>query len=364
VKCEEGLLSPAHVVPERQKAAARASKAKSKPLPEPAPLSAYRPIKSETETQDADFLQSLLGGMTAATTQSNPRKRKGSQSFKRPDFSTIRDHDGASSDGPDEFIEQSTFIKKREALSSDDEALTAPSKRFKTEDGTGINISHTTAKVDRLKVEDPYDAFEDEYGPIDLDVDIEPIIKKEESPIPLSKLHATKENNSHNSHLAQKKEEKPELPSWLSVHASLPTVSHDTIGGESNNLISTRVQALEDDGTLRMFWLDYLELDGKVYLVGKILDKAINAYVSACVTVENIERNLFVLPRERVVEDGHETDVQPTQLDVQRDFEDARRQFKIGRCGIKWVKRSYAFGEAGVPTGLTSWMKVVYPFSG
>jgi DNA polymerase alpha subunit A len=325
-------------------------------------MSAYRAVKSEAK--DGEFLDSLLGEMSAApVTKQISRKRKSSPVLRDSSFSSFRDHQGASSDGPDDFPEPTSFGKRREALSSDDEAFPTPTKRFKAENGTSVKVMQTAAKVSKLQMNDAYDEFEDEYAPIELDMEIDAPIKKEESPVALSKLRPPTDGFKSEP-AAAKKEEDSVPPSWLSVHATLPVMSDDKVGGASNNLVSTRVQALEGDGSLRMFWLDYLELDGKVYLVGKVLDKAMDQYVSACVTIENLDRNLFVLPRQRRVEDDYETDIEPSQRDVQRDFEEARRSFKINRCGIKWVKRKYAFEEPDVPKEETMWMKVVYPFSG
>ncbi len=54
----------------------------------------------------------------------------------------------------------------------------------------------------------------------------------------------------------------------------------------------------EQERTLRMYWLDYLEGDqGIVHLVGKVFDRTSGKYVSACVTINGMQRNLFVLPR-------------------------------------------------------------------
>ena len=54
---------------------------------------------------------------------------------------------------------------------------------------------------------------------------------------------------------------------------------------------------VEADGSLRIFWLDQMEQDGVVHLVGKVLDRQSGKYVSACVSVNGIKRNLFVKPR-------------------------------------------------------------------
>jgi DNA polymerase alpha subunit A len=80
---------------------------------------------------------------------------------------------------------------------------------------------------------------------------------------------------------------KEENPSWLSVYDSLT----------SSSAHASTTSTLESDGSFRFFWLDHLEHEGVLYFIGKTLDRGTNAYVSCCVTVENLQRNLFVLPR-------------------------------------------------------------------
>ncbi len=70
-----------------------------------------------------------------------------------------------------------------------------------------------------------------------------------------------------------------------------------------------KIKAFEEDKSLFLYWLDYLEGEnGVVYLVGKVKDKESGRYVSCCLTVNGIERCIFLLPRNKQVEDGHETD--------------------------------------------------------
>jgi DNA polymerase alpha subunit A len=85
---------------------------------------------------------------------------------------------------------------------------------------------------------------------------------------------------------------------WSSVQDSLlPTKTSDIdeIKAPVGNVKAENV--LEEDGSLRIFWLDHLEQDGAIHLVGKVLDKVTKRYISACVTVNGIQRNLFVKPR-------------------------------------------------------------------
>lgn len=72
---------------------------------------------------------------------------------------------------------------------------------------------------------------------------------------------------------------------------------------------STELDVYESDGTtLRMYWLDFLEQEVKVdesviknlYLFGKVFDKrGKGAWRSVCLKIDGLERNLFVVPREK-----------------------------------------------------------------
>ena len=53
-----------------------------------------------------------------------------------------------------------------------------------------------------------------------------------------------------------------------------------------------------------MYWYDAFEdpylQPGTVYLFGKVYVETAKSYVSCCVAVKNIERRIYVLPREKV----------------------------------------------------------------
>lgn len=90
-------------------------------------------------------------------------------------------------------------------------------------------------------------------------------------------------------------EERPDLQNWQAAESGMiDTFNQDAIKEESQN-----VDILEENGNLKMWWYDAYERreKGYVYIFGKVLNKKTNKYVSCCVTVKNIERNLFVLPR-------------------------------------------------------------------
>jgi len=85
---------------------------------------------------------------------------------------------------------------------------------------------------------------------------------------------------------------------WSAVQESLlPTKSSDIAEVKAFVGSVKAENVLEQDGSLRIFWLDHMEQDGAIHLVGKALDRATGRYVSICVTVNGIQRNLFVKPR-------------------------------------------------------------------
>lgn len=55
---------------------------------------------------------------------------------------------------------------------------------------------------------------------------------------------------------------------------------------------------------LRIFWWDayedWIKQPGVVYLFGKVWIESAKTHVSCCVTVKNIERRIYLLPREKV----------------------------------------------------------------
>jgi DNA polymerase alpha subunit A len=158
---------------------------------------------------------------------------------------------------------------------------------------------------------------------------------------------------------------------WMSYYDSL-SVAKDEIGSGPSAFSSTtqdKISALEPDGSLQFFWLDYLEHDGKVHFIGKLKDKNSGQWVSCCVTIDNLQRNLYVLPRERRIEidedgDEYETDIVPSITDVYQEFDTFRKRAGVKTCKAKFVKRKYAFGERNVPREETQWLKVVYGFDG
>lgn len=83
---------------------------------------------------------------------------------------------------------------------------------------------------------------------------------------------------------------------WNDVTSKLNVLSSQEPAATSFG--KTKIEdATEDDGSLRFFWTDYVEVNGSLCLFGKVKDKYSGAYVSAFVKVDNILRKLYFLPR-------------------------------------------------------------------
>uniref|UniRef100_A0A6Q2YAF3 DNA polymerase n=1 Tax=Esox lucius TaxID=8010 RepID=A0A6Q2YAF3_ESOLU len=112
------------------------------------------------------------------------------------------------------------------------------------------------------------------------------------------------------------------------------------------------------DGELmfRFYWLDAFEdqysQPGVVYLFGKVWIESAQDHVSCCVSVKNIERTMYFLPRERKVntKTGEESDTPVGMMDVYQEFNDLSEKFKIMKFKSKKVQKSYAFEIADIPT--------------
>ncbi|GJJ15609.1 hypothetical protein Clacol_009887 [Clathrus columnatus] len=340
--------------------------AKSKRMmPPPSPpkdISAYRPVISQAKEEE--FLSSILSSMDSAPIPVHPRKRKPVSDFDLSSSSPVtfdpRSTNHRGSRQSSDFASSDPLDENH--FPSDDMPF-SPSKKMKISSHASVGITPAARKLENLEFNAPSSEgnCDDLYfDDMDMDLDIPELksIKNE----PIEKDLPAPAQHTKLSLMKSEEEEKPSLPSWLTVHTSLNVVDETLGAADYKRTESSSASVLEDDGSLHFYWLDYLENNGKVYFIGKVQDKKSNVWLSCCVGVENIERNLYVLPRIRRMENGYQTDKTPTEDDVHEDFDEMRRTVGIKSFGSKWVKRKYAFGEEGVPIGESDWMKVVYSF--
>ncbi|KAJ7178608.1 DNA polymerase family B-domain-containing protein [Mycena crocata] len=325
----------------KKKKKGKNTSAKSKPKAPPPvkpSISAYRPVVSKE--QEDDFMASLMGELDAAPVELPPapksRKRKPSPSY-RP----ARSYADTSSDGPIDHV------------ASSDDLDFSPQKKIKTNDG---GVTPAADRFSHLGVQSGSDDFDtsgyedvdmDSFMADDLDIESGHLMQVDEMKVAEVTNEAKKEDTG---------------PAWLSIYDSLAVSAPDDVLGPlaaSSSTNSSNISALEPDGSLRFFWLEYLENEGRLYFVGKLKDKITNTWVSCCLTVENIQRNVFVLPRTKPDEFGDVPDLQ----DVYNDVDMLRKKAGIKSWKAKFVKRNYAFGESDVPREETQWLKVVYGFN-
>ncbi|CAL1543599.1 unnamed protein product [Lymnaea stagnalis] len=109
------------------------------------------------------------------------------------------------------------------------------------------------------------------------------------------------------------------------------------------------------DQVLRFYWLDAYEdtyhQPGVVYLFGKVYVESIKSYVSCCVTVRNIERRLFILPRIKRInlKTNLETSEDVTMTMVYEEFNRLADKNRIDKFRSMKVKKNYAFDKLDVP---------------
>ncbi|KAE8151287.1 DNA polymerase alpha, catalytic subunit [Aspergillus avenaceus] len=148
--------------------------------------------------------------------------------------------------------------------------------------------------------------------------------------------------------------------SWNDVRSKLNVLSSPA--SEMRTFGKLRAQdVVEEDGSLRMFWIDFTEVNGSLCLFGKVRNKQTGTYASAFVKVDNILRKLYFLPRENRHKHGRETDEEVDMEDVYNEVDDMMSRLKVGMHKIKPCTRKYAFEMPGIPKE-ADYLKLLYPY--
>ncbi|OAQ95039.1 DNA polymerase (pol2) [Purpureocillium lilacinum] len=146
-----------------------------------------------------------------------------------------------------------------------------------------------------------------------------------------------------------------DLTEKLNVVSSSPTETRG-IGKIDHN------DAIEADGSLNFFWMDYTEINGSLCLFGKVLNKKTKSYVSCFVKIDNILRKLYFLPRQRRLEGGEEIGEEVGMGDVYEEVDALMTKMKVNMHKIKQCTRKYAFEMPGIPKE-TQYMKLLYGYT-
>ncbi|THC96995.1 hypothetical protein EYZ11_003551 [Aspergillus tanneri] len=148
--------------------------------------------------------------------------------------------------------------------------------------------------------------------------------------------------------------------SWNDVRSKLNVISSPA--SEMRTFGKLRAQdVVEEDGSLRMFWLDFTEVNGSLCLFGKVRNKQNGSYASAFVKIDNILRKLYFLPREHRHKHGRETDEEVDMEDVYSEVDEMMSRLRVGMHKIKPCTRKYAFELPGVPKE-ADYLKLLYPY--
>ncbi|XP_061211120.1 DNA polymerase alpha catalytic subunit isoform X4 [Neopsephotus bourkii] len=177
----------------------------------------------------------------------------------------------------------------------------------------------------------------------------------------------TAESLKRDNEIEKKTEQLESEQKETSVLSSFPDIScWDRVDEDEADLVAAEVQldpnllplvnGENDDQVLRFYWLDAYEdqysQPGVVFLFGKVWIESANTYVSCCVTVKNIERTVYLLPRETEMDlsTGKETETPVTIMSVFKEFNDCiSPKYKIMKFKSKKVEKYYAFEIPDVP---------------
>lgn len=149
---------------------------------------------------------------------------------------------------------------------------------------------------------------------------------------------------------------------WNDINSKLNVVSNSSEEQPRGiNKIDYK-DAVEEDGSLNMFWTDYTEVNGSLCLFGKVLNKKTKSYVSCFVKVDNILRKLYFLPRQNRLVDHEETNAEVGMMDVYTEIDALMTKMDVGMFKIKGCKRKYAFELSDIPKE-GQYMKLFYPYT-
>ncbi|KAL7690427.1 putative DNA-directed DNA polymerase, family B, ribonuclease H-like superfamily [Plasmopara halstedii] len=162
-----------------------------------------------------------------------------------------------------------------------------------------------------------------------------------------------------------------EVAEWWQVASDEPNVTASMAANDAEP------ETLPDTAdSIQMYWMDAVEVrdrPGKIYLIGKMKvtgPKGSNesfTYSSCCVVVNNLQRYMYLVPKENPLIELSKTEQQDAWMSMHEEI----YNILIPSCisskldqeafKTKLVERSYAFEEANIPRGKNLFLKVKYP---
>lgn len=129
---------------------------------------------------------------------------------------------------------------------------------------------------------------------------------------------------------------------------------------------SVPTKNVNGEEVLRFFWLDAYEdaynQPGTVYMFGKVWIESSKTYVSCCVAIKNIERQLYFLPRStRHSKNGKDLEQIVEFKDVYEEFDQKiSNTYKIMEYKCRKVRKGYAFAKTDVAREETEYLEILY----
>ncbi|GME25628.1 DNA-directed DNA polymerase family B pol2 [Neofusicoccum parvum] len=149
--------------------------------------------------------------------------------------------------------------------------------------------------------------------------------------------------------------------SWINATSKLNIVSSPAVDNTPAIGKLKPECAVEEDGSLNFFWLDYTEVNGSLCLFGKVKDKTTGNFVSCFVKVDNILRKLYFLPREYRQRHGRDTGEEVGMGEVYEEVDALMSRFRVNMHKIKPCTRKYAFELPDIPKE-AEYLKLLYPY--
>ncbi|XP_010764060.1 DNA polymerase alpha catalytic subunit-like, partial [Notothenia coriiceps] len=230
-------------------------------------------------------------------------------------------------------------------------------------------VKKKVAEVEKMEEEQADDALG--FDEVDFDEPME-VGLEDEKP-------AIKDDPEPSSEAAEVKVEPkadPQDPVLVSSRAG-SSWGQEEEGGVSESQVEVQVdssklplvEGADGEQVFRFYWLDAFEdaynQPGVVYLFGKVWIESAESHVSCCVSVKNIERTMYLLPREYKVntKNGEVSDSPVGMMDVYQEFNELSEKFRIMKFKSKKVEKSYAFEIPDIPSQ-SEYLEVRYSVSG
>ena len=172
-------------------------------------------------------------------------------------------------------------------------------------------------------------------------------------------------------------QEVQEEAQWFTAPAAAPVTS----SGSSSTAPGNGSSVLQDDGTLVMYWYDIHEEKyadpGTLYLFGKVQAPCTSEnedeepeWVSCCVKINKVDRNMYIVPRKNLRIGGEDTDTPVSIVDFEDEncvYFEFKRNMERERINVDGaikgapVARFQTFEDENVPRGVHECLKYKCP---